>query len=192
MAALCLDASRETLRPLCCRRTLRLQGDLCRRLRKGSPQVLQAVMTLPARHVLQNSPQFIVQGYKVCTPRKPILGADEGQKVPSQPCWVVFAFWAGTESCWKTHSWLLKRFMLRCFTTPCSTSSWYTRTPVSPLSCKNEDVTELIARPSKSGEKPAKETKKYKRKSKPVRIHAMEACGGGVRGVLQSSLLTKY
>jgi len=85
MAALCLDASRETLRPRCCRRTLRLQGDLCRRLRKGSPQVLQAVVTLSARHVLQNSPQIIVQGYEVCNPRKPILGADEGQKVPPQP-----------------------------------------------------------------------------------------------------------
>jgi hypothetical protein len=31
--------------------------------------------------------------------------------------------------------------MLSCFTTPCSTSSWYTQTPVSPLSCKNEDIT---------------------------------------------------
>jgi hypothetical protein len=30
--------------------------------------------------------------------------------------------------------------MLICFTTPCSTSSWYTRTPVSPLTCKNEAV----------------------------------------------------
>jgi hypothetical protein len=30
--------------------------------------------------------------------------------------------------------------MLSCFTTPCSTSSWYTRTPVSSLTCKNEDV----------------------------------------------------
>jgi len=28
--------------------------------------------------------------------------------------------------------------MLRCFTAPCNMSSWYTWTPVSPLSCKNE------------------------------------------------------
>jgi len=63
--------------------------------------------------------------------------------------WVVVAFWAGTESCWKTHSWPLKRVMVRCFTSPCSTSSWYTRTPVSHLSCKNVDVVrELMARPS--------------------------------------------
>ena len=54
--------------------------------------------------------------------------------------WVEMAFWAGTESCWKTHSWPLKMVMLRYFTTPCSTSSWYTQTPVWPLSCKNEDV----------------------------------------------------
>jgi len=63
MAALCFDASLETLRPLCCRRTLHLQGDLCRCLHKGSPQALQAVVTLSAHHVLQNSPQFIVQSF---------------------------------------------------------------------------------------------------------------------------------
>jgi hypothetical protein len=34
----------------------------------------------------------------------------------------------------------VKKVLLSCFTTPCSTSSWYTRTPVSPLSCKNEYV----------------------------------------------------
>ena len=42
-------------------------------------------MTLSARHVLQNSLQFIVHGFEVCTSRKPILGADEGQNVPPQP-----------------------------------------------------------------------------------------------------------
>jgi hypothetical protein len=56
-------------------------------------------------------------------------------------------FWARTGSCWKTHSWPMK-VMLRCFTTPCSTSSCYILTPVSPISCKNEYVTELMARPS--------------------------------------------
>ena len=29
--------------------------------------------------------QIIVQGFEVCTPRGPILGDDEGQKVPLQP-----------------------------------------------------------------------------------------------------------
>ena len=85
MVALCLDASLETLRPLCSRHTPYLQGDLCRCLHKGSPQALQTFVMLLACHVLQNSPQFIVQGFEFCTPRKPILGADEGQKVPPQP-----------------------------------------------------------------------------------------------------------
>jgi hypothetical protein len=40
---------------------------------------------LLASHVLQNSPQFTVQGVEVWTPRGPILRADEGQKVPPQP-----------------------------------------------------------------------------------------------------------
>ena len=44
MAALCLDASLEMLRPLCCRRTLRLQVDLCRCLQKGSPQALSRLL----------------------------------------------------------------------------------------------------------------------------------------------------
>jgi len=77
--------------------------------------------------------------------------------------WIVLVFWAGTESCWKTHSWPLKRAMLRCFTTPCSTSScstsscstsscstssWYTQTQVSHLSLDDiKLVTKLMARP---------------------------------------------
>ena len=80
MAALCLGASLETLRPLYCRRTLRLQGCLCRYLREGSPQALQAVVMLSACCVLQNGPQFIVQGFEVCTARKPIHGTDERQR----------------------------------------------------------------------------------------------------------------
>ena len=85
MAAICHDVSLEILRPLCCRHTHHLQEDLRRCLHKGSHQALQAVATLSARHVLQNSLQCIVQGFAVCTYRKPILGADEGQKVPPQP-----------------------------------------------------------------------------------------------------------
>jgi len=69
MAALCLDASLEMLQPLCCRRMLHLQGDLCCCLHKGSPGVLQAVVALLSHHVLQNNPQFIVQGFDVCTPK---------------------------------------------------------------------------------------------------------------------------
>ena len=84
MATLYLDASLGMLRLLCCR-TLCLLGNLCCCLHKGSPQALQAVVTLSACHALQNSRQFIVQGFEVCTPRKQILGVDEGQKVPLQP-----------------------------------------------------------------------------------------------------------
>jgi len=81
MAALCLDERLETLRPVCCSRTPRLY----RNLHKGFPQVVQAVVKLPAHHFLQNSPQFIVQGFEICIPRKPILGDDEDQRVPPQP-----------------------------------------------------------------------------------------------------------
>jgi hypothetical protein len=140
MAALCLDASLQMHRPLCCRRTLRLQEDLCRCFHKGSPEAVQAVVTLSTRHVLQNSPQFTVQGFEICTPRKPILGADSDQKVPPQPLLSCLGFWTGTESCWKTHYWPLKRVMLSCFTPAYITSSWYNLAPVSPLSCKNEDA----------------------------------------------------
>jgi hypothetical protein len=94
-------------------------------------------VTLLASHVLQNSPQFIVPGVEVWTSRGSILGADKGRNVPPQQLLSRLGFWAGNESCWKTHSWPLKSVILSCLTTPCSTSPWYTRTPVSLLSCKN-------------------------------------------------------
>jgi len=140
MAALCLDASLEMLRPLCYRGTHRLQGDLCCCFHEGSLQTVQVLVMLLASLVLQSSPQFIVPGIEVWTPRGPILGTEKGRNIPLQPLLSHLGFWAGTESCWKTHSWPLKRVMLSCFTTPCSTSSWYTWTPVSPLSCKNDGV----------------------------------------------------
>ena len=142
IAILCLDTSLEMLWPLCWHRTHCLQGDLCRCLCEGSLQAFHVVVKLSARYVLQNSPQFTVQGFEVWTPQGPILDTDEVQKVPLQPLLSreVLALWAGAESCWKTHSWPLKRVMLRGFTTPCSTSSSYTQAPVSPLSHKNEEV----------------------------------------------------
>ena len=140
MAALCLGASLEMLQPLCYLGTYRLQGDLCHYFHEGSLQTVQVVVMLLASHVLQNSPQFVVPGVEVWTPQGPILGADKGQNVCPQPLLSCLGFWAGTESCWKTHSWPLKRAILSCFTTPCSTSSWYTQTPVWPLSWKNKDV----------------------------------------------------
>ena len=139
MAALCLNTSLETLWPLCYCSTCHLQGDLCRCFHEGSLQTVQVVVTLLASHVLQNNPQFILPGVEVWTPRGPILGTDKGRNVPLQQLLSRLGFWAETESCWKTHSWPLKRVMFSCFTTPCSTSSWYTQTPASPHSCKNED-----------------------------------------------------
>jgi hypothetical protein len=41
-------------------------------------------VTLSASHVLQNSPQFIIQGGEVWTPRGPILGTDKCRNVPPQ------------------------------------------------------------------------------------------------------------
>ena len=88
MAALCLDASLETLRPLCCHDRHHLQRDLCCCLHKGSVQTVQIVVTLLASHVLQNSPQFIVLGVEVWTPRWPILGANKDQNfiIILKPC----------------------------------------------------------------------------------------------------------
>ena len=85
MAALCLDASLETLRPYCYHGTHFLQEDLCCCFHEGSLQTVQVVVMLSASHVLQNIPQFIVQGVDVWTPRGPILGADKCQNVPPQP-----------------------------------------------------------------------------------------------------------
>jgi hypothetical protein len=79
------DASLETLRQLCYRGTHRLKGDLCRCFHEGSLQIVQVVVTLLATHVLQTSPQFIVPGVEVWTPRGPILGADKGPNVLPQP-----------------------------------------------------------------------------------------------------------
>jgi len=123
MTSLCLDASLETLRPLFYRGTHCVQGDLCCYFHEGSLQDAQVVVTLSASHVLQNSPQFMVQRVEVWNPRGPTLGADKGRNVPLQPLLVVLALWAGAESCWKTHFSPLKTVVLRGFTTPCSTTS---------------------------------------------------------------------
>jgi len=82
MSTLCLDASLDTRRSVCFHHMHCLQGDLCHCLQEGSPQ---AVVMLSASRVLQNGPQFTVQGFEVWTPQGPILSTDEGQEVPSQP-----------------------------------------------------------------------------------------------------------
>jgi len=45
MAALCLDASLDTLQPLFYCGTHRLQGDFCRCIHEGSPHTVQVVVT---------------------------------------------------------------------------------------------------------------------------------------------------
>ena len=119
MAALCLNASLETLRPLCYRGTHRLQGDFCRCFHEVFPQTVQVGVTLLVSLVLQNSPQFIAQGDEVWTPRGPILGADKCRNVPPQPLlsrlglvgksWVLLEdpFLTTEESCIKEVSQLL-------------------------------------------------------------------------------------
>jgi len=84
MATLCPTASLETLRPPCYRGTHHLQGDLCRCFLERCLQAVHIVVTLLASHVLQNIPQFIVQGIEVWTPRGPILGTDKGRNVSPQ------------------------------------------------------------------------------------------------------------
>jgi hypothetical protein len=42
-------------------------------------------VTFLASHLLQNSPQFIVQGVEVWTSWEPILSADNGQNLPPLP-----------------------------------------------------------------------------------------------------------
>ena len=104
MAALCIDTSLETLQPICYHVTHHIQEDLCRCFHEGSLQTVQVVVMLSTSHVSQNSPQFIVQGVEFWTPRGPILDADKGWNVPSQPLLSRLHFWAGTGSCWNTHS----------------------------------------------------------------------------------------
>ena len=123
MATLYLNTSLEALRPLCCHCTLFLLGDLCRCLHKGSPQALQAVVMLWACHALQNSPQFIVQCFEVCFPEGQSSALMMARPLLRSHSWFVLAFWAGNESCWKTHCLPSKKVILICFTTPCSMSS---------------------------------------------------------------------
>ena len=69
MAALCLDASLEILRPHCCLRTQSSWWDLCRFLHEGSLQALQIVTMLSVSHVLENLlPTVYNRGVEVWTP----------------------------------------------------------------------------------------------------------------------------
>ena len=136
MTAFCLDASLETLRPLCYHCTHRLQGKVCRCSQEGFLQTIQVLLMLSARPVLQNSPQFVVQRVEVWTPEgQPSALKNIGTCLRSHS-WVVLALCAGAESFWKTHFWPLKRTVLIGFTTPFDTLGHQ----FSHLSRKNEAV----------------------------------------------------
>jgi len=139
MAVLCLDASHETLQPLCYCHMHRIQGDVCCCLHKGSLQALQTVVMLLACHVLQTIHSLLSRGLRFALPEGQFLALMKARRFLLSYSWVVLDLQAGAESYWKTHSWPLKDKVI-CFTTPCSTSSWYTQAPVSPLSCKNKKV----------------------------------------------------
>ena len=142
MAVLCRNASLEMFRPLSYRSMHFLQGDLCRCFMRDLfrlPRLLwrfwQAISSETAHSLLSRGLRS---------------GLREGQSlalIKAGMClrshsWVVFALWAGAESCWKTHFWPLKRVVLRVFTTCCSTSSWYTLALVlTPFSQKWRGVT---------------------------------------------------
>ena len=140
MAALCLNANLQMLWPHCYRGKHHLQENLCRCFHEGFLQTVQVVVMLSASHILQNSPQFIVQGVEVWTHWGPILSDDKCRNVPPQPLLshlsLVGRSWVLLEDPFLT-------IEERCVnTTPCSTSSWYIWAPVfTPFSQKWRGVT---------------------------------------------------
>jgi len=71
-----------------------------------------------------------------CTPRKQILSTDEGQQVPPQPLLSCLGF-SDRNSVLLEDSFLTtEEGQVRCFTSPYSTSSGYTQTPVLLLLAK--------------------------------------------------------
>ena len=140
MAALCLDASLETLRPLCYRGTHRLQGDLCRCFHEGSFQTVQVVATLLASHVLQNSPQFIVPGgWGLDSPRanpRHWYRPERSSAATPESSRLLGRNWDVLDDPFLT----TEDGHVKFFHSSCSASSWYTQTPFTTLSCKNEDL----------------------------------------------------
>ena len=154
MATLCLDASLEMLQPLFCHHThthththtvsreisaAAFTKDLARLSRLL--WFFWQAMSFKTAHSLQS------RGLRSGLPKGQFWVLMKDRKFLHSHSSVVLTLWAGAESCWKTHFWPLKRFMLRGFTTPCSMSSWYTQAPVSPFSCKNEEVSPLTGPP---------------------------------------------
>ena len=91
-------------------------------------------MSFKPAHSLQS------RGLRSGLPEGQFLALKKARRFLRSHSQVILVLLAGTEYCWMTHSWPLKRVMLEGFTSPCSISSWYTQAPVSPLSRKNEKV----------------------------------------------------
>jgi len=148
MAALCLDASLETLQPLCCHHTHSFSREISAadftkdlvRLYRLLWFFWQA-MSFKTAHSLQS------RGLRSGLPKGQFSVLMKDRIFLHSHSSVVLALWAGDESCWKTHYWPLRRFMLRGFTSLCSMFSWNTQAPVSPLSFKNEEVSPLMGPP---------------------------------------------
>ena len=126
MAALCLDARLETL------------DHSTVAARSVSKEISAAAFTRDLlrlsrllwcfQHAMfsRTAHSLLYTGFKSALPKSQFSALMKARSSLHSHSWVVLAFWAGTESCWKTHSWPLTTVMLRCFITPCSTSSWYT------------------------------------------------------------------
>ena len=140
MAAPCFDASVETLWPLLSPHAPCRGGSLAlpsQGISSGSPGSCDAFgMSCPRKQ----STVLLSRVLRSALPESQFSALMNSRRFLHSNSWDVWAFWVGTESCWKTHFWPMKRIILRYFATSCGTSSWYIRTPVSPLSCKNEDV----------------------------------------------------
>ena len=131
MAALCLDASLETLWPLCSHCTLRLLGD---------PWLSRVLWRFQHAMFSQTAHSLLSRGLGSALPESQFSAPMKARRFLCSHSWVVLAFWAGTESCWKTCSWPLKRVMVRCFKLLVARPLDALGHQFSPLSCKNEDV----------------------------------------------------
>jgi hypothetical protein len=103
MAALCLDASLETLRPLCCPHAPSPVGSMLlpsQGISSGSPGCCDAFGTpCPPKHPTQPI-VYCSGGWGLHCPR---TNSRCWWRPLRSHSWVVLALWAGAESCWKTH-----------------------------------------------------------------------------------------
>ena len=135
MATLCLDASLGTLRPLLSPHAPSLGGSLSlpsQGISSGSPGCWHFWHAMSSK----TAHSFLSRITTSALHESQFSALVKARRFLRSHSWVVLAFSAGTKSCWKTHSRPVKKAMLRCFTTPCSTSSWYTRTHFHPFHAK--------------------------------------------------------